>query len=139
MGVVHKGSQLGCNGIYRNGARGAIRWYSKEGGAGAGNGKGSSGKPPSSGGFLKNFIQNFRKSVKEDNVQESLKGFHEEREKMQQSYVVQQAMQKLKDITEGAGTVGSKGLEKTAEGWTTVKSATSKVTTYSPVDCPGFP
>ncbi len=121
--------QLRCSGSRSNSLnRTVLRWYSEKGGDGAGKSKGSSEKPPSSsGGFLKNFKESIKKSVKDDEMQESLKSFHEEREKMQQSYVVQQAKQKLKDLTEGAGVVGEKGAEMSSEGWTKVKSATSKV------------
>jgi len=126
LGVVYRNTCQCPNDFCRTGTRTALRYYSKEGS----NGKGSSSKSNNGGGFFKNFVESVKKSVKEDDVQESLKGFHEERQKMQQSYVVQQARQKLKDLQEGAGSAGSVGAEKTSEGWTKVKSATSKVSYY---------
>ena len=127
--VHHRNTFQYSNGVFLNGTRTALRYYSKEGSKAGGSGKGSSSKPNNGGGgFFKKFVDSVKKSVKEDDVQESLKGFHEEREKMQQSYIVQQARQKLKDIKVGAEAAGSVGTEKTSESWTKVKSATSKVT-----------
>lgn len=113
----------------------SVRWYSKGGGggtggggAGPGGGASGSGKPPfEGGGFFQNFVKNFRKVVKGDEMQESLKGFHEEREKMHQSYVVQQARLKLKALVERMGNMGAKGSEKTSTGWTVLKTTSSKV------------
>lgn len=76
---------------------------------------------------MQNFLKNFREGMKGSEVQESLKGFHEEREKMQQSYVVQQAKLKWKAMSEKVGAVSKKSSEKAQTGWSTVKDTSSKV------------
>ena len=112
-----------------------VRWNSG-GGTGSGGGSSGSGKSPvGGGGFFQNFVKNFQKVVKGDEMQESLKGFHEEREKMNQSYVVQQAKLKLKELAEKVGSAGTTGTEKTSQGWTIVKKTSSKVTNYGLHDC----
>ena len=50
------------------------------------------------GGFLRNFVANLRRSLEQNkDMQESLRGFHEERTKMEQSYVLQRTREKLVD------------------------------------------
>ncbi len=117
--------------IHRTNPHLGRRNYSSSGNQGGGAGKGGNGssKPPGGGdgGFFKNFFKSFQKTMKGDEMQESLKSFNEEREKMQQSYVVQQAKIKLGSLTEKLGEVGAKGSEKTQEGWSVVKDTSSKV------------
>lgn len=106
-----------------------VRWYSGAGkqGGGANGGKGS-GKPPEGGGgnFFQNFAENFRKTIKGNEVQDSLKGFHEEREKMQQSYVVQQAKLKWNAIIEWSKQATSRSSEEAYEKWSVFKQKFSK-------------
>lgn len=94
---------------------------------GAGGGKGS--KPPEGegGNFFQNFAQNIRKAMKGNEVQESLKGFNEEREKMKQSYVIQQAKLKWSAMVEGLGKAASRSSEEANKGWSAVKKTSSKV------------
>ena len=97
-----------------------------QGGGGA-SGRGAEGKSGGGGGFFQNFVDNLRKAIKGSEVQDSLKGFNEEREKMQQSYVIQQTKLKWKVLSEKLGHIGSKGSEKTHKGWSAVKKTSSKV------------
>jgi hypothetical protein len=60
---------------------------------------------------------------KNQEMQESLKGFHEEREKLHQSYVAQQVRLKFAAALEKIASLGQRG----AEGWKTVKDSSSKV------------
>ena len=47
-------------------------------------------------GFFANFLANLQKGLERNkDMQESLKGFHEERSKLQQSYYLQAAREKL--------------------------------------------
>ena len=63
------------------------------GGKGEGGGEGGGGKQ---GGLLQNFIDNVWRGLERDkDMQDSLRGFHQERTKLEQSYVVQAAKQKL--------------------------------------------
>ena len=65
--------------------------------------------------------------MKGSEIQESLKGFNEEREKMQQSYVVQQVKLKWRALTEKMGQIGSRGSQTTQKGWSFFKRTSSKV------------
>ena len=75
-----------------------VRWSSsgthgERGGKGEEGGEGGGGKQ---GGLLRNFIDNVWRGLERDkDMQDSLRGFHEERTKLEQSYVVQAAKQKL--------------------------------------------
>jgi hypothetical protein len=71
-------------------------------------------------------VENIRKEMKGGEVQESLKGFNEEREEMQQSYVAQQAKLKLIATIEKLRGIMFKGSEKTSEGWSAMKKTSSK-------------
>lgn len=116
----------------------AVRWYSS-GNQGGGAKGSSSGKPPGGGSgggggggnFFQNFIENFRKGMKGSEVQESLKGFNEEREKMQQSYVVQQAKLKWNAMADKLGTVMFKSSDTASKGWSVFKRTSSKVRALS--------
>lgn len=112
-----------------------IRWYTtgggKQEGGGANGGKGGSGpgsKPPEGGGgnFFQNLIQNIRSGMKTSEVQDSLKGFHEEREKMQQSYVVQQVKLKFNALREKLGVAASSSAETASKGWSVFKRTSTK-------------
>ena len=70
---------------YQHGSVPPVRWFSSEG-SGHGSGR---------GGFIRNFLDNLRKGLEKKEMQESLKGFHEEREKLEKSYVMQSAREKL--------------------------------------------
>ena len=75
-------------------------------------------------GFFQNFFDNLKKGVeKNQEIQDSLKGFHEEREKLHQSYVAQQARLKLAAAVERMRELGRRGLE----GLKVVKDSSSKV------------
>lgn len=114
-----------------------VRWYSSSnhgggasggGGGASGGGGGASGGAGGGGGGRKGFFQNFFNNLKRgveknQEMQESLKGFHEEREKLHQSYLVQQAKLKFEAAVEKLGALGRRG----AEGWKSVKESSSKV------------
>ena len=70
-----------------------MRQYSSDGGKGESeSGKGGGG----GGGFFQNFVSNLRRGLfKDKEMQENLKGFQEETDKMQQSFVLQQARLKM--------------------------------------------
>lgn len=115
-----------------------VRWYSSTnqgggasggggGGASGGGGAGASGGGGAGGGrkgFFQNFFDNLKRGVeKNQEIQESLKGFHEEREKLHQSYVMQQVKLKFAAAVEKMGALSQKGTE----GWKVVKDTSSKV------------
>lgn len=60
-------------------------------------------------------------------MQDSLKGFHEEREKLQQSFVLQQAKQKVVNLKDKAVEYGGKGVESLQQRYTQLRQTTSKV------------
>lgn len=64
--------------------------------------------------------------MKGSEVQESLKGFNEEREEMQQSYVIQQAKLKLNVALRKLGDMLFKGSEKTSQGWSLLRRSSTK-------------
>lgn len=104
------------------------RWYSSTGSGASGGGGGGASRGGGAGGggkgFFQNFFDNLKKGVeKNQEIQESLKGFHEEREKLHQSYVMQQVKLKFAAAVEKIGALGQKG----AEGWRVVKDTSSKV------------
>ncbi len=113
------------------GTRNTVRWYSStnQGGGASGGGGGASGGGGGRGagpgkGFFQTFLDNLKKGVeKNQEMQESLKGFHEEREKLHQSYVAQQVRLKFAAALEKIASLGQRG----AEGWKTVKDSSSKV------------
>ena len=102
-----------------------VRWYSSNGqGGGASGGGGGAGGGGGRKGFFQNFFDNLRKGVeKNQEIQDSLKGFHEEREKLHQSYVAQQARLKLAAAVERMRELGQRGME----GLKTFKDSSSKV------------
>ena len=110
-----------------------LRGYTtgKNGGEGGGShgAKGSGpGRPPEGGGgnFFQNLVQNIQKGLKGKEVQENLKGFNEEREKMKQSYVVQQAKLKWTAAKEKLGGAASTGTDVAGKGWSIFKQTSSK-------------
>ena len=105
---------------------GSVRWNSStdQGGGASGGGGGAGGGGGGGKGFFQNFFDNLKKGVeKNQEMQESLKGFHEEREKLQQSYVAQQVKLKFAAAIEKLGAVGRKGAER----WRLFKDTSSKV------------
>ena len=60
-------------------------------------------------------------------MQESLKGFHEERDKLQKSHVMQQAKEKAVEATSKVFEYGAKGVEMTKQGYSQVWENTAKV------------
>ena len=120
----HHGAPINC---YKSGWRATpkntVRWYSStnQGGGGArGGGGGGAGRK----GFFQNFLDNLKKGVeKNQEMQESLKGFHEEREKLHQSYIAQQARLKFAAALEKMAGLGRRGVE----GWKAVRDSSSKV------------
>ena len=71
-----------------------VRWQSGGGGGASG---GNTGGPQGGGrGFFQNFVDNLRKGLERNReMQEGLKGFQEEREKMKQSYFMQAAKENM--------------------------------------------
>lgn len=59
-------------------------------------------------------------------MQESLKGFNEEREEMQQSYVVQQAKLKGTATIEKLKEWMGWGSERTSKGWSVLQRTSTK-------------
>ena len=123
----HHGTPNRCRPSW--GARNTVRWYSStnQGGGASGGGGGASGGGGGAGGkkgFFQNFLDNLKKGVeKNQEIQESLKGFHEERDKLHQSYVAQQVRLKFAAALEKLSGLGRRG----AEGWKVVKDSSSKV------------
>ena len=75
-------------------------------------------------GSFQNFFDNLKKGVeKNQEIQDSLKGFHEKREKLHQPYVAQQARLKLAAAVERMRELGRRELE----GLKVVKDSSSKV------------
>ena len=107
------------------------RGYSgtNQGGGASGGGSGNGGGRK---GFFQNFIDNVRKGLNQNReMQENLKGFHEEREKLQRSYVLQQAKQKVIDAKDKALEYGVKGIGLTKQGFSRVHQTTSKVNMFN--------
>lgn len=108
-----------------------VRWYGQGGGTSGGKGGGKN-KPPEGGGgggggnFFTRFVENIRKEMKGGEVQESLKGFNEEREEMHQSYVVQQAKLKLSAAIQTLRDMMFKGSETTSKGWSVMRKTSTK-------------
>lgn len=120
--LKHRTSQPQC---YRT-----VRWYG-QGGRTNGEKGGSKNKPPEGGGgeggnFFQRFVENIRKEMKGGEVQESLKGFNEEREEMQQSYLVQQAKLKFSATIQKLKEMMFKGSETTSKGWSVVRKTSTK-------------
>ncbi len=67
-------------------------------------------------------------------MQESLKGFHEERDKLQKSHVMQQAKEKAAEATSKVFEYGAKGVEMTKQGYSQVWENTAKVKSYTNVN-----
>ena len=105
-----------------------VRWYSEGNtGGGASSGGGGTGGGGRKG-FFQNFFENLRKGVNQNReMQESLKGFQEEREKLQKSYVVQQAKEKAVEAKNRVFEYGVKGVEMTKQGYSQMRESTSKV------------
>ena len=83
-------------------------------------------------GFIENFMSNLQRGLKRNKeMQESLKGLREERERMQKSYVLQrwkdQSVESWKRAKEG----GRRGWEVVRESLTTTRAGLSKVSHQS--------
>lgn len=101
------------------------RWSS---GGGGGGGEDERGKNQRRAGFIENFIKNFQQGLQRNkDMQESLKGLREERERMQKSYVIQQWKEQVSEGWERAGERGRKGFEAVKEQWKKTRKELSKV------------
>lgn len=75
-----------------------LRQYSSGGGGGGSSSNGTGGRTPPSGGFIKNFVENLRKSLdKNKEMHESLKAFEDERSRVVKSDSVKLLRQKFSD------------------------------------------
>lgn len=105
-----------------------MRWSSSDGGSDGGSGSDRGGKNQRRGGFIENFISNMQRGLKRNKgMQESLKGLREERERMQQSYVLQRWKQQAGEGWERVKGSGRKGWGVVREGWGKTRDTLSKV------------
>ena len=75
----------------------------------------SSSQPKNSGGFFRNVIENIRKGYEKDKaLQESLKSFREEREKLEKSNA-------LNTMKEGLSNAWRRSVEVSLQGWEAVR------------------
>ena len=83
-------------------------------------------------GFIENFVKNIQQGLKRNKeMQESLKGLREERERMQKSYVLQRWKEQVGEGWEKVKEGGSKGWEVVRQGWWKARHGLSKVCTSS--------
>ena len=100
-----------------------MRWSSSDNGEG---GEGGEGKQK---GFLERFVGNVRRGLERDKeMQESLKGLQEERQRMQQSYVLQRWKEQAGEGWEKMRDGGRRGWEVVIGAWGKTKETVSKVT-----------
>lgn len=79
-------------------------------------------------GFFENFLNNIQQGLKRNKeMQESLKGLREERERMQKSYVLQRWKEQVGEGWEKVKEGGSKGWEVVRQGWWKARDGLSKV------------
>ena len=106
-----------------------MRWYTEGNTGGGASGGSSGGGGGGRKGFFQTFLDNLRKGVNQNReMQESLKGFQEEREKLQKSYVMQQAKERAVEAKNRMFEYGAKGIEMTKQGYSQVRESTSEVT-----------
>lgn len=99
-----------------------VRWNSGgEGGEGP-------GKNQKRAGFFENFLSNLQQGLKRNKeMQESLQGLREERERMQRSYVLQQWREEVEESWRKAREGGRKGWEVVGNLWGKTRKGLSKV------------
>ena len=77
---------------------------------------------------MENFMSNLQRGLQRDKeMQESLKGLREERERMQQSYLMQRWKKQAVEGWEKAREEGRRGWEVVKEGWGKTRDGLGKV------------
>lgn len=100
-----------------------VRWNSGSDGGGE-----EKRKEQRRAGFIENFLNNIQQGLKRNKeMQESLKGLREERERMQKSYVLQRWKEQVEEGWEKVKEGGSKGWEVVRQGWWKARDGLSKV------------
>ena len=101
-----------------------VRWSS----GGEEGGEERSGKNKRRIGFVENFLSNLQQGLQRNkDMQESLKGLREERERMQRSYVLQRWKEGAEEGWEKAREGGRKGWELVRNSWGKTREGLSKV------------
>lgn len=79
-------------------------------------------------GFIENFISNLQRGLKKnEEMQDSLKGLREERERMQKSYILQQWKEQAGEGWKHIQETGRRSWENVREGLKKTKDGLSKV------------
>lgn len=100
----------------------SVRWSSEDSNSG-GRGKGEKRV-----GFFENFVTNLQQGLKRNKeMQESLKGLREERERMRKSYVFQRWKEQAGEGWERAREGSKKGWEMAREVWSKTRDRVDKV------------
>ncbi|CAI8013226.1 Mitochondrial import inner membrane translocase subunit TIM44 [Geodia barretti] len=100
-----------------------VRWSS----GGEEGGEERSGKNKRRIGFVENFLSNLQQGLQRNkDMQESLKGLREERERMQRSYVLQRWKEGAEEGWEKAREGGRKGWELVRNSWGKTREGLSK-------------
>lgn len=102
----------------------SVRWNSEDGNRG-GDGRGKDDKRV---GFFENFVTNLQQGLKRNkDMQESLKGLREERERMRKSYIFQRWKEQAGEGWERAREGSRKGWEVTRQVWRETRDRVGKV------------
>ena len=103
-----------------------VRWSSSGGEEGGGE---RSGKSQRRAGFIENLLSNLQQGLQRNKeMQDSLKGLREERERMQRSYFLQRWKEGAEEGWEKAREGGKRGWKVVREGWGKTREGLSKVT-----------
>lgn len=101
-----------------------VRWSSEDSNKG-GDGQGKDDKRV---GFFENFVTNLQQGLKRNkDMQESLKGLREERERMRKSYIFQRWKEQAGEGWERAREGSRKGWEVAREVWRDTRDRVGKV------------
>ena len=104
-----------------------MRWSSGDGGDGEG-----AGKNQKKTGFIENFLSNLQQGLKRNkDMQESLQGLQEERERMQKSYLLQRWKEQAEESWGRARESGREGWGVIRRGWGRTREGLSKVCRWS--------
>ena len=107
-----------------------VRWSSSGSGGEEGSGE-NSGKGQKRQGFVESFLSNVQQGMKRNKeMQESLKGLREERERMQRSFVWQRWKEGAEESWEKTRDGGRKGWEVVKEGLSKTKESLNKVMSH---------